>query len=246
MKLIVLICTFISLALGQDQIKKWISQLENPESHFRELKDKNEFEKYSSYDLAHLFIPKFDFLGYTGNNFQRLIIKITSVKKLSKRNDLYYVSGYSVLRNTKREFSGNIKITQIREYRTMHYGLDNEYIDRGFLAQGLVLGEFHFNENKEYKDSGVFKGIVTSYWYLDKNNIMQYDDLEADYSDGYVNNQYVGTWKSYKTTKTKISNWGEKRPPFSKKELDCGAAYFYPCKKYARYGWQSYIKQVNP
>ena len=60
-----------------------------------------------------------------------------------------------------------------------------------------------------------------------------------EYSDDYRNNQFVGTWTSYKTGVKKVANWGICRIPCSG-DLDWGAAEFSPAPEYRKYGWEDY------
>ena len=120
----------------------------------------------------------------------------------------------------------------------MHYGADDEYKDQGIKSQGLLLAKYIFNENKEQKYSGTFKGIMTLFWYVDKSGNIKYDDIES-FSDNYVNNQYVGTWSQYGRTTEKVANWGEYRVPFPG-DLDIGAGEFGVNPKYYKQGWQDY------
>ncbi len=86
---------------------------------------------------------------------------------------------------------------------------------------------------------GLLAGKVTLYFFVDKDDKLQYDDIEKDYSDSYVNNQYEGTWSSHKSKSTKTANWGEYRIPNSR-ELDVGAAEFHPKKEFIKNGWDDY------
>ena len=77
---------------------------------------------------------------------------------------------------------------------------------------------------------------MSSNWYLDKQGRIKYDDIELHYSDGFRNNQFVGTWIANADSQNKTCNWGDYRIPFSDK-LDCGEGEFYPAKKYIKMGW---------
>jgi hypothetical protein len=117
----------------------------------------------------------------------------------------------------------------------MHYGIDDEYKNKGILKQGVAIGTFRFEEDPSQKHVGVFKGVMTLNWYLDKFGTIHFDDLESS-SDNYRNNQYVSTWTRYGTKKSKIANWGEFRIPFSG-DLDIGAGEFSINPKYLGNGW---------
>ncbi len=117
----------------------------------------------------------------------------------------------------------------------MHYGIDNKYENSGFKSQGILIGSYEFKENPEKNHSGIFNGIITLNWYVDRFGIIHYDRIEW-FSDRYRNNQYVGKWTDYNNGKEKICNWGEYRIPFSG-DLDIGAGEFSPNEKYSNMDW---------
>jgi hypothetical protein len=230
--------SLLSLSTQAAQRDNWLQSLENPRWEIDQLKKDNLKARYSKYDFSTLLMPRNDFLGYIEPDFRRLKIKFTSIKKDPVAQDQYIVTGYSIVKNIKCDFEGVIKLIQVREYKQMHFGVDDEYKDRGIQSQGILLAEYVFNENKEQKFSGIFEGIMTLYWYLEENGHIAYDDIES-FADNYKNNQYVGTWTQYNGTKRKVANWGEDRIPFSE-DLDIGAAEFSPDPKYYKQGWQDF------
>ena len=120
----------------------------------------------------------------------------------------------------------------------MHLGVDEMYKDEGFKAQGLVIGRYNLKENTEQNHVGTFVGLMTMWWYVDKNGVIKYDDLET-FSDNYKNNQYIGTWTEYGKSNSKVCNWGEYRIPFSG-DLDWGAGEFSVNPKYYEKGWEEF------
>ena len=62
-----------------------------------------------------------------------------------------------------------------------------------------------------------------------------YDDIGRD-SDDYSNNQFLGTWTSFRTNANKRCAWGQYRIPHSG-DLDIGAAEFSVNPKYINNGW---------
>lgn len=227
----------VSTSADATQVDKWLRALDNPKHKTLMLKPENLRQKYISYDLSRLLIPKTEFLGYIGDNYQRLYIHLKSISRDLNRQDRYLVVGESVVGKNVNTFSGDITVSSIREYQKMHFGLDNKLEKAGIQSEGLLIGEYRFQEQESQPHSGTFEGVVTAYWYLDKAGEMQYDDIKADYSDSYTNNQYVGTWTPYRSQKQKIANWGERRIPFSE-DLDIGAAEFSPTPKYKERGWE--------
>lgn len=218
-----------------DQSKEWINQLENPKYNTDELKTDNLIDKYLAYDFSTLLIPKSDFIGYIGDDYKRIYIYYTSITKDTLTND-YKITGLSLVGNNKCDFEGTIKIKQIREYKNMHFGVDEIYKNEGIKAQGLLIGEYNLKENINQQHSGEFIGIMTLYWYIDRFDILHYDDIEW-VSDNYKNNQYIGVWKDYKNGSQKICNWGVRRIPFSD-DLDIGAGEFSSNPKYNDKGWK--------
>ena len=176
--------------------------------------------------------------GFIGDDYQRLRIKILSAAKSKNSPDTYLVSGKSMVKNNVCDFSGTIKITSAKIFKNMHWGVDDEYKNAGIKRQGIILAEYRFAEDKSQTHSGVFQGTLSTGWYIDKNGKLQYDDIESN-SDGYRNNQFLGTWKSYKNKSSKNANWGDYRIPFSG-DLDIGAGEFSPMDKYLQFGWQIY------
>jgi hypothetical protein len=150
------------------------------------------------------------------------------------------VRGNSLVLNNKCDFMGTITIKQIREFESFHFGVDEMFKDKGIKAQGLLIGDYSFKENKDQPHSGEFIGVMTILWYIDKNGTLCYDKINS-YSDSYRNNQYVGIWKDYLIKNEKTCNWGEYRIPFSG-DLDIGAGEFSPNEKYFDKGWKPTTK----
>lgn len=135
------------------------------------------------------------------------------------------------------DFNGVVKITNIRKLKSMSYGLDDEYKNKGLKGEYLIIADYNFFENKDQPHSGVFKGICQSDFYLDRNSRVHYDDIDMN-SDRYTNNEFVGKWVSYDGKITNRCNWGDFRAPNSG-DLDIGAGEFSPNDKYLKFGWQS-------
>ena len=241
MKYVLLILLFVFVYnLSAQQTKEWLDNLENPEFYLYELQKEDVKSKYVNYDFSTLLTPKRNFLGYIGSKYRRIKIYYSSITKDQNKDDIYNIKGISLVESNKCNFSGAIKIEQIREYKQMHFGVDNYLKDAGFKAQGVLVGSYIFKENPEQNHSGIFEGIITLYWYLDKHDIIHYDQIES-HSDSYKNNQYVGTWTEYNKQNIKVCSWGELRIPFSG-DLDIGAAYFSPNPKYKDKGWSDLVE----
>jgi hypothetical protein len=230
------ILIFLSTSIFGQQTEEWMKMLENPKYDSYELEKENLKNDFLKYDFSTLMVPRQEFLGYIGSDYRRIKIFFSSVVKDSSNEDTYEIKGISLVGNNKCDFSGTIKISQVRTYKIMHFGLDNKYENRGLKSQGVLIGDYEFEENPNQNHSGIFKGVMTLNWYLDKFEILHYDNIEC-YSDNYKNNQYIGTWSEYNSNSYKICNWGEMRIPFSG-DLDIGAAEFSPNSKYFDKGWE--------
>ena len=198
----------------------------------------NKLNNFNSYNFSSLFIPQHNFLGFIGDNYQRLNIYFTSVYKNKMNPNLYHVTGISLVGNNKCDFEGTFELTQIRERKHMNYGVDNIYKDSGMKSQGILIGKYKFSEDPTQKHVGLFEGLVTLWYYIDKHGVLRYDDIR-EHSDGFRNNQWIGTWTEYNKSDSKICNWGTRRIPFSG-DLDIGAGEFYPNPEYKKYGWSDW------
>lgn len=205
------------------QQKVWTESFEYPRWENDRLKSIswgksiNYKSKYIHYDFSPLLMPKSEFIGYIEPNYGSLKLIFTSINKDSKNQDQYKVKGYSVVKGNKCDFEGEIKITQISEYEKIQYGTE------GAKLQGLLMADYKFNEDKAQKFSGIFEGVMTLFWYVDKDGQIKYFDEQSFldkykknkyYSAKYSNNQYIGTWLQYGKETKKVANWGEYRVPF--------------------------------
>lgn len=130
-----------------------------------------------------------------------------------------------MVKNNVDEFTGTLKISNIRQLKHMSYGADDEYKNKGFKGQYLILADYTFSENKDQPHSGIFKGICESDFYLDKKSQVRYDDIELGSSDRFKNNQFIGQWLAYNGRIVKRCNWGDFRIPNSG-QFDIGAGDF--------------------
>jgi len=234
--LFLLVFLTVQSSYGQSQSAKWLKAVENLEYPEYRLIKKNELKVYSKFDFSQLIRPKTEFLGFIEPNYQRLTVYFNHVSKSSPF--VYLIKGATVVKGNRCDFSGSIKLTQIREYSSMHYGVDGEYKNKGIIKHGVAIGTFRFEEDPSQKHVGIFEGVMTVNWYLDRAGRIHYDDLESE-SDAYRNNQYVSIWTQYGSKKGKTANWGEFRIPFSG-DLDIGAGEFSVNPKYIENGWSGF------
>jgi hypothetical protein len=225
----------LSFCQEMNNSDNWLKQLENPNRKSDRLKRENSTEKYRIYDFSPFLKPESEFLGFIGSDYRRIMIKFISVRR-DVNPEIYQINGSSLVNNNKCDFTGQITVRQIREFETLHFGVDEKYRDSGIKAQGVLIGDYSLKENKNQAHSGEFSGIMTLWWYIDKDGKLRYDDINS-YSDSYRNNQYIGVWKNFTDNEEKTCNWGEYRIPFSG-DLDIGAGEFSPNKKYYDKGWK--------
>ena len=208
-----------------------------------ELKSENLLTKYNHFDFSGIFTQteNYQVFGIIGKEHQRIKVKLISVCKNSAKPNEYNVSGKSNVKGNICDFSGTITLKEIKETKTLHFGVDDEFKEKGIKSQGIVIAEYEFHENQNQKHTGIFKGKLYSKWYLTADNQIKYDDIES-MSDGYMNNAFIGTWKGYSNGKKRICNWGDFRVPNANEDFDIGAGEFCPDIKFENKGWANFRK----
>ncbi|WP_405369439.1 hypothetical protein [Nonlabens sp. Asnod2-A12] len=203
-----------------------------------ELTSGNLLSDYEQYDFSNVWKKTSNevIFGIIGEDHQRIRIKLLSINKNPEKPNEYNVYGKSMVKETVCDFFGIITIKKIKEVKRLHFGVDNEYKNKGIKKQGILIAEYSFDENAQQKHSGVFNGNLYSKWYLNKNDKMEYDDIQS-ISDSYTNNAFIGIWKSYSTDKEKVCNWADWRVPNSNQDFDIGAGEFNVSEKYWKKGW---------
>jgi hypothetical protein len=209
-----------------------------------ELNAKNEVTEFIKYDFSELWLKTENSLvyGIIGNEYQRILIKFLTVEKNLINNNEYFVFGKSSVKGNFFEFIGKITIVKIQESKRKHFGVDDEFKNQGIKTQGLLTAKYEFFENKHQNHSGYFSGTLQTKWFLDKNDKVQYDDINS-VSDGYFNNAFVGTWKMYNSNIEKICNWGDYRVPYANCDFDIGTGELSISEKYLKNGWWVKPKQ---
>ena len=168
-------------------------------------------------------------LGYIDSNYQRFQIHFSSVKKSKENPYKYLVKGLTKVDTVIHHFSGSILIIQCKLF------IESELPK---FKQGYIIGDVQLFENKVELGSGSIIGKVTSQFIIDKSGQLQYDATMI-IADGFSNNEFECTWKSYTTKQEKKCNWGDYRIPDSN-GLDDGAGEFIVNPKYLNNGWQNY------
>lgn len=213
-------------------------------------KAENQIEKYNSfeYDFSNVWTETNNqfVYGIIGEEHQRLFIKFISVFRISNRPLSYNIYGKSRVNDKISEFFGNIEINEIREVKKMHYGVDDEFANSGMKAQGILIADYDFYQDKNQKGNGLLKGKLYSKWYLNLKNNIEYDKIEI-FSDDFINNAYIGTWKSYSTGLEKKCNWGDYRVPEPNSDFDIGSGEISVSQKYWDKGWLDVVlKNKSP
>jgi hypothetical protein len=175
-------------------------------------------------------------LGFIGPDYQRLRVKLLTVRPVAGQPGHYTVTGKSKVGATVAPFEGEFTVLHVREKLGPPRTLDNEPTIA--VKSGIVLARYELREPPGQPRTGVFRGLLHARWYQDRTGKLYYDDLE-NFADSYANNQFVGTWQSYRSGAVKRCNWGNHRIPNSQ-ELDQGAGEFSPVDKYLANGWLSY------
>lgn len=202
------------------------------------LKPQHELQEYHKYDFSHVWMQTSSLYvyGIIGEEHQRIEVKLLGITRDNENPETYLVTGRSRVKDNICDFTGKIELTTIYELKELHFGIDDEFASRKIQSQGIAVASYCFYESKDQRASGIFKGKLYSKWYLDAEGNIKYDNIEFR-RDNYMNNAFIGNWKSYRSRQTKKCNWADYRVPLANQDFDIGAAEFSVSKKYWPYGW---------
>lgn len=209
--------------------KEWVSQSKDSEGSEYKI---DLVENLKAYDFAKIWQDnKYPILGIIGENYQRLSIRYISIIQDNENQNVYFVYGKSKVKNNICEFQGKIELIQ-------NYS-QKENISANYKSEGYIVANCTFYEKSAQSHSGYFKGVLKTYYAINKNDIIQYPD-DGDEPDTNCNNGFVGVWTDYKTKKSKPAHWGADFIPLST-DLNVTSAVgdFIPNVKYQNNGWQS-------
>lgn len=204
-------------------------------------KSKDFYAEIKKYDISSLltvtqikveaneFREKAEPIGFIGTDFQRFYIHFSSVVQNKDNKYEYFISGKTMVKGVIRPFQGTLKIKKANIEK------DKEF--PGY-THGFATCEVSIFEDKKLTSTGFIKGTMTIGYVFDAKMKMSYDAY-LFYTDGFSNNEFKGTWTSYKTKVSKKCNWGDYRIPESG-DLDVGAGEFAPNTKYFDKGWKNY------
>jgi hypothetical protein len=198
----------------------------------------NKIDAFLKYDFSELWLKTDNNLvyGILGDEYQRILIKLLTIEKNINNPNEYFVYGKSSVKENICEFVGKITILKIQESKREHFGADDIFKDSGIKTQGLLTAKYEFFENKLQSHSGFFTGNLETKWFLDKDDKIQYDNINI-HSDGYFNNAFVGSWKMYHSKIEKKCHWGDYRVPSVDCGFDIGVGEFNVAEKYWKKGW---------
>ncbi|MBU6324295.1 MAG: hypothetical protein KJS92_02310 [Bacteroidetes bacterium] len=167
-------------------------------------------------------------LGYIGSDYQRFYIHFDAVE-YEPASKSFTVTGQTRVKEYYDYFHGRLFIDSVKLLPI------NEYIP---YQEGFIIGHYRFYEDTASATAGWFEGRFSTFIYIDSSGAIHYNDL-WDGADGNENNQFEGTWTSYRSKLSKTCNWGDYRIPNSD-SLDWGASEFYPNPAYTNKGWENY------
>lgn len=177
------------------------------------------------------YIPREEPFGYIGKNFQRFRIHFMSVIKDQKSSNEYFVYAKTKVRNNICVAQGKIIVEDYKIYRDE---------DSPEALQGIINGTYFLFEDSKQAGTGILLGSFETRVCIDSTENLHYNWLALG-AGGYLNNQFEGTWTSYKTKEVKACNWGDYRIPKARTlGLDIGAAEFSPADPYLKNGWNFY------
>ena len=149
----------------------------------------------------------------------------------------YFAYGKTRVKENIRVFQGTIRVTRARLYDEVDRPVDSDGL-QGY-KQGYVECEVILFEDRKETATGVFSGKLTTGFLIDDKGEFRYAAIKF-FSDWFNNNQFVGTWTSYRTNVTRRAHWGDWRIPQSG-DLDIGAGEFSVNERYRKNGWESYM-----
>jgi len=206
----------------------------------------NFYDQIKSYDLSTILttdsilaedreeskdkFERAEVLGFIGDNFQRFHIHFISIIQNPANPYEYLTYGKTMVKETVCSFQGKIVVRESRIYKSE---------DLPTYQQGLAVCEVILYEDRKQSSTGFIKGKMTTNFIIDDKGRFRYDALMF-VADGFSNNQFIGSWTSYKTNISKKCNWGDYRIPDSG-DLDIGTGEFSVSEKYVKNGWVSYM-----
>jgi hypothetical protein len=185
-------------------------------------------EQYLKYNFSDALKPKprdeeerietsiNQFIGVIGSEYQRLYVVFKEVKKDANDPRVYLVNGYTKVKGNKNNFSGKITVEEIYATKGGNIMGTDDIVVAKSKTGAIIFAKYEFFEDKNQKYSGKFEGKMWLGGYINLQDKFMYGgDFGPDASPcpEHRNNQYVGTWQSYTTYKTKMANFGQHQIP---------------------------------
>jgi hypothetical protein len=195
----------------------------------------NFYEAIKKYDLSEVLKPGGGPIGFIDTtHYQRFYIHFSSITRRKGFPYIYDVKGKTRVMKNICSFEGSIQV--------LGASIDSAG-DVPSYMQGSLSCKLEFFEDKTQPSTGMFKGTYDSDFYIDSLGKIAYNNLMSG-ADGFDNNDFTGTWTSYKTHVSLTCCWGDYRIPHSQL-LDQGVGEFIPSDPYLKYGWQTYRDVVS-
>lgn len=186
-------------------------------------------------DLSELLMPSSDFLGFIGEDKQRIYMQFDSLWKDADQKNLYHLKGHSTVKGNRCDFKGLLIIEGFSEDEGLPRELDQKSPNPEWQSAGKIKGRYLFSENPEQKHVGVFSGSFWCTYLLKRDGDLSSNEVNRS-SDDFRDHQYEGAWRPYGEENSRVCNWGIARIPNSG-DLDIGAAEFSANPKYREQGW---------
>ncbi|QNR25142.1 hypothetical protein [Croceimicrobium hydrocarbonivorans] len=166
--------------------------------------------------------------GIIGLDYKRIRFHISDTKRKEGKLE-FSIRGKSNVSGNICDFKGSVNILKILEIKGEH----------GFPDQATLFAEYELYEDSTQNHAGIFKGTFECSIVIDHQRKEIKLDESSEYSDGYYNRTYVGTWKSYNSGNLKKCIWGDYRLPFTF-DFDQGDGEMIGNEKYLENGWTTF------
>ncbi|WP_292009345.1 hypothetical protein [Chryseobacterium sp.] len=111
------------------------------------------------------------YIGTIGNKNQEIKLKINISEQDKKKDQEYFVSGYSLVDKVYSNFEGKLKITKYKDSKN----------------KGVIYGEYELAEENKGQHSGIFTGkFIYSFKWNKTSEKVENQKIE-----------FTGQWKSY-------------------------------------------------
>ncbi|MBT9395632.1 hypothetical protein KLP40_20875 [Hymenobacter sp. NST-14] len=115
--------------------------------------------------------------GFIGDDYQRLRVKLLTVRPDAQQPGRYLVTGKSKVRDNIVGFEGTFQVLHVREYKQHPRAIDDEPTIA--VKAGVVLAAYELREPVGQPGAGIFRGVLHASWYQDKAGKLYYNDLEC-------------------------------------------------------------------